>query len=421
MTVRARQKTIEPLSIGIGDRFGRQGEAQLRALITAREHGIAAVPVWNKSNREHKIVGTTPPQVRFEAEAAVAALGWTHPFHVDADHVNRSNVDAFIQPSDFFTIDVADWIGKAVETDEVRAFVKRFDPLVGSIDLPGGLAVDVTPEMLTHVGKNYLAAVREAAGIFQHIAAQRPPESFVVEVSMDETDRPQSPEELLFILAALADAHVPLQTIAPRFEGRFNKGVDYVGDTVHFEAAFDAHTAVVQFAAREFELPGSLKLSVHSGSDKFSIYPAIRRVIRKRAAGLHLKTAGTTWLEEIIGLAESGGDGLTLARELYRAAWTRRAELVAPYAAVVDILERNLPDPDTVDRWTARQLVDAVRHVPSCHAFNPDMRQLLHVGYKVAAEMGDRYLAALDANRVAIGRCVTGNLLDRHILPLFGD
>lgn len=413
-------KTLERLSIGVGDRFGRQGQAQLRALVMAKEHGIAVVPVWNKSNREHKIVGTAPTSVRREAEEAVAALGWTSSYYVDADHVNLANIDSFLEPSDFFTIDVADWIGRSVSVDDVRAFVTRYDPLVGAIDLPGGGEVVVTPEMLTLVAKKYLGAVREAATVYRHIASKRQVGTFVVEVSMDETDVAQTPEELLFILAALADEKVPAQTIAPKFEGRFNKGVDYVGDVVQFEKIFDQHVAVVQFAAKEFDLPRNLKLSVHSGSDKFSIYPAMRRVIQRRDAGLHLKTAGTTWLEEIIGLAETDGDGLVMAKEIYGAAWARRTDLIAPYAAVVDIHEQHLPAPHEVQSWTASAFVEAVRHNAKARGFNADMRQLLHVGYKVAAEMGDHYINALDANKDVIGRCVTGNLLDRHLLPLFG-
>jgi putative heme-binding domain-containing protein len=125
---------------------------------------------------------------------------------------------------------------------------------------------------------------------------------------MDETDSPQTPAELLIILAALSDQHVPIQTIAPKFTGRFNKGVDYVGDVAQFEKEFNDDLAVIAHAIKHFGLPETLKLSVHSGSDKFSIYPAIRRALQRSGAGLHVKTAGTNWLEELIGLAEAGGD-----------------------------------------------------------------------------------------------------------------
>src|SRR5205814_1797651 len=113
----------------------------------------------------------------------------------------------------------------------------------------------------------------------------------------------QTPADLLVILAAIADEGIPVQTIAPKFSGRFNKGVDYSGDLAQFEKEFHADLAVMAFAVKRYGLPGSLKLSVHSGSDKFSIYAPIRRVLARFDTGLHLKTAGTTWLEELIGLA----------------------------------------------------------------------------------------------------------------------
>src|SRR6202044_1502107 len=94
---------------------------------------------------------------------------------------------------------------------------------------------------------------------------------FVSEISMDETDSPQTPVELLIILAAIADEKIPIQTIAPKFAGRFNKGVDYVGDVKQFSKEFEEDLAAIAFAIQRYGLPNNLKLSVHSGSDKFSI------------------------------------------------------------------------------------------------------------------------------------------------------
>jgi hypothetical protein len=158
---------------------------------------------------------------------------------------------------------------------------------------------------------------------------------------------------------------------------------------------------------------------VHSGSDKFSIYQAIHDGIKRFDAGLHLKTAGTTWLEEIIGLAEAGGDGLKIAKECYAEAYAHSAELMAPYASVIDIDAAKLPTPETVNGWTSAQFVNAVRHDQKNPAYNQHMRQLLHVGFKVAAKMGDRYLKALEANEEFVARNVTENLYNRHLVPIF--
>jgi hypothetical protein len=238
---------------------------------------------------------------------------------------------------------------------------------------------------------------------------------------MDETDSPQTPSELLVILAALADENIPLQTIAPKFTGRFNKGVDYVGDLAQFEKEFSEDLAVVAFAIKKYGLPAALKLSVHSGSDKFSIYAAIRRALALRGAGLHIKTAGTTWLEELIGLAEAGGSGLALAKEIYAGALAHLEELCAPYATVISIDVTNLPSAQAVKAWSSEQFVAALRHNQCNPAFNPDLRQLLHVGYKIAAKMGNGYLDALEVHATAISRNVTENLYERHIKPLFAS
>jgi hypothetical protein len=134
---------------------------------------------------------------------------------------------------------------------------------------------------------------------------------------------------------------------------------------------------------------------------------------------MHLKTAGTTWLEELTGLAESGGDGLTLAKKIYAEALAHREELCAPYATVIDIDLARLPSPAEVSGWSSEQYTSALRHVRGAAAYNSSLRQLLHVGFKVAAKLGSRYLNLLEANEAVIAKNVTENLYNRHIAPVF--
>ena len=411
---------IEPFTIGIGDRFGKEGVAQLTAFVRAEREGIHAVPVWNKSNREHTIIGSNPGDVLKEGSSAVEALGWKHGFHVDADHIGLGNVDRFLAASDFFTIDVADFSGKAAPDSEIEAFVKKHAGLAGEKVLDGlDETLAVTHDDLRSAALKFLLAMKEAGNVYRHIEKAKGAGNFIVEVSVDETDRPQSPVELLLILRMIADEGIPAQTIAPKFTGEFYKGIDYVGDVGRFESEFESDLAVLKHASREFGLPATLKLSVHSGSDKFSLYPIINRLIKKHRAGLHLKTAGTTWLEEVIGLAESGGGGLAIAKEIYRLARPRFDELVKPYAPVVEIDLARLPEPAEVDGWDAEAFVAALRHNQADQRYNLHFRQFVHVSFRIAAELGDRYQNALDENREIIARNVCDNLFERHLLPLF--
>ena len=406
-------------SFGMGDRFGHQGKAQLQACVMAAELGADFIPVWNKSHREHTFVGTEPSSLRAEADDAVKTLGWKKPYHVDADHIRLETVDRFIAPSDFFTLDVADSIGKPADQDAVSAFIERHPELIGIISIPHiALPLEITMTEVKRVANKFLLAVQEAGRIYRHIAGIKGAENFVTEVSMDETDSPQTPHELLIILAAIADEDIPIQTIAPKFTGRFNKGVDYVGDLVQFEQEFNEDLAVIAFAINQYGLPSSLKLSVHSGSDKFSIYEPMRRALSKFDAGVHIKTAGTSWLEELIGLAEAGGDGLEIAKEIYAYSIAHVDEFCAPYASVIDIDKSRLPSAEEVNGWTSEQFVSALRHDSKNPQFNASLRQLLHVSFKVAAKFGDRYLSALKKHEAIIAKNVTGNLFERHMRPL---
>jgi len=412
---------LEKFSFGMGDRFAHQAKAQLQACIQAAKKGVAITPVWNKSNREHTIIGSEPPGVRAAAAKAVRELGWKNSWHIDADHIRLETVDKFISSSDFFTVDVADSIGQPATAESISAFQKRHPELVGKIKIPRiASPFQITAAEFTRIAGKYLRAVQDAGKIYRHIAQAKGRGNFITEVSMDETDSPQTPSELLIILAAMADEKIPLQTIAPKFTGRFNKGVDYVGNLKQFEKEFNDDLAVIAFAIEKYGLPKNLKLSVHSGSDKFSIYAPIRKALKKFDAGLHLKTAGTTWLEEIIGLAEAGGDALALAKEIYSNALDHREELCAPYATVIDIDPKKLPSKEQVNQWTSQQFVNALRHNQKCREFNPHFRQLLHVGFKIAAKKGDRYLKMLEANEAVVAKNVTTNLYDRHLKPLLG-
>lgn len=412
--------SLERYSIGVGDRFAQQAEAQLRACLLAREHRVEVIPVWNKSHREHAIVHSEPASVRAAAAAAVRTLGWQYPWHVDADHIRLQTVDPFLAHSDFFTIDVADTIGKPAPPDAVRRFLERHPELLGDLHIPGLASVlRTSQEKLIAIVNQLLSPALETAAIYRHIERTKGTGGFIAEVSIDETEKPQTPLELLVILAALADQGVRVQNIAPKFTGRFNKGVDYVGDVAQFEREFNDDICVIRFAVAHYGLPPNLKLSVHSGSDKFSIYPAIHRALKRHGAGLHLKTAGTTWLEEVIGLAESDGPGLALAKEIYAEALAHADELCDPYAAVIDIDRAKLPSASVVAGWSGDRLARALRHDPRCPDFNPNLRQLLHVGYKVAAGKRHEYLALLQANQPLIARNVTANLFHRHLKPVF--
>ena len=407
-------------TMGVGDRFAHQGQAQLKAFLEAKALGVSISPVWNKSFREHSIIHSQPDSVRTEADAAVKALGWKDPYFVDADHIGLKTVDGFMNAADFYTLDVADFIGKPAEASLVKSFADKFAPKSGTLTIPGiEKPFAVTKAQVEAIAAKYLFAVQEAGRIYRHIEAKKGKGHFITEVSMDETDLPQTPLDLYYILAAIGAEGIPVRTVAPKFTGRFNKGVDFVGDVKVFEKEFNDDLRVIAFAVKEFGLPADLKLSVHSGSDKFSIYAPIARAIKAQNAGLHLKTAGTTWLEELTGLAEAGGDGLEFAKEVYTKALGRYDELAAPYASVIDIDPKKLPTAAEIAGWTSPQYVDALAHEPGTPGFNPSLRQLLHVGYKVAAEAGDRYLGLLKKYETVVGRRVTDNFLRKHIGPLF--
>ena len=413
-------KKLGKYSFGLGDRFGHQGGAQLNAIIAASQKGIDITPVWNKSNREHTTIGTQPGDVRIEADTVTGRAGFNKAYFVDADHINIDTVDRFIESSDFFTIDVASYIGKRADDQEIDEFVESVGKYTGDLKIPGTkLSFSISRSELTQIAEKYLFAAIKAFEIYRKIEKAKGKNNFVTEVSMDEVPHPQTPVELFFILRMLADEDIPLQTIAPKFSGRFNKGVDYVGDPEKFAEEFESDLMVIDFAVKEFGLPENLKMSVHSGSDKFAIYPLIGSIIRKYDKGIHIKTAGTTWLEEVIGLAESDGEALGFVKDIYIKSLEKIEELCGPYADVIDIKISSLPSGQVVSEWSGRKFAASLRHIPGNDDYNPNMRQLIHVAYKLAALKMEQYFKLLEANEKTVSQCVFENIYNRHICRLF--
>jgi tagaturonate epimerase len=413
-------KKLGRYSIGLGDRFGHQGHAQLKAIIEASGKGVDITPVWNKSNREHMIIGTQPSDVRMEADSVIRTAGFKKPYFVDADHINLDTVDKFIPSSDFFTVDVASYIGKRAFDSDISTFIENAGRYIGNLEVPGiKKSLKCSSKQLADIAEKYLFSAKKAGEIYRKIEKSKGAGNFITEVSMDEVAQPQTPVELFFILAMLGMEGVPLQTIAPKFSGRFNKGVDYAGDPLKFASEFEEDLLVVAFAVKEFGLPENLKISVHSGSDKFAIYPHIGSLLNKHSKGVHLKTAGTTWIEEVIGLAEAGGLALDFVKEIYMNSLEKIDELCAPYADVIDIVATELPSAGEVSVWNGRKFAASLRHDQGNRDYNPNMRQLIHVAYKLAAQKMDIYFRLLEDHQDVVSECVFDNIYNRHICRLF--
>lgn len=407
-------------SFGIGDRFGLEGKAQLRAIKKALQLGVEVIPVWNKSNREHSIIGTDPIATRTEADAAVKSESWHNAYFVDADHIGLETVDRFLSACDFFTIDVSDFIGKVAPEEDIASFVDGIGSRKIRLHHP-----ELTKELtistvdIKKFAQNYLFALEEASKIYHYIKQAKGATSFITEVSMDEAIHTQSPAELYLILAGLAIKKVAVHTIAPKFSGKFLKGIDYIGNVRSFAEEFKNDLAVISLAKESFDLPQGLKLSIHSGSDKFSLYSHIHTLMKKANLGVHLKTAGTTWLEEVIGLAAANSKGLKIVKRIYSEAYERLEELRKPYETVVEIDRAKLPNPSIVRTWSSDEYVSALRHDQMNPACNLNFRQLMHIAFRIAVELGDEFQNGLIESREIIEQLVTDNLFKRHIRPLF--
>ncbi len=375
--LRARLPWLNPQPLGLATSFGfgdRMGIATPGH--TAAVTGTNLAPVFaQQSVRENTRTGRTPQRVLDDAMWAIFAADWRAPWGADADHVKEiSDLPPFIAAGySFYTIDPNEYVDNAAHTDSVETLREKVQALpwealgiswaglvqqYGTAPLPiNGITLEFQEETLLRAAAKYGRAIAHIKSVSDHLVKNVP--HFDLEASVDETDTPTSPEEHYFIASELRRLAVPFVSLAPRFVGSFQKGVDYVspagklGDIAEFDRELQKHAAVMHAI-------GGYKLSIHTGSDKFSVYPSIAEQARNL---VHVKTAGTSYLEALRAIAKVEAP---LFREILDYARTRYETDRATYHLSGEV--RNVPataalaDDELVglfEQFDARQVLHA--------------------------------------------------------------
>jgi hypothetical protein len=346
-------------SFGFGDRLGLATPGHIAAL---RHSTVDIRPVFSQQSvRENARTGRTPQQVLDEAKRAVEAAGWDAPWGADADHLKTvEDLPPFVEAGyTFFTVDPGAHVDNAADTDSLpvlqeKARGQNWDELSG-IYLAGngetGFGVFESETLLRALVK-YGRAIRQTVEMYRRLSELK--DAFDFEISVDETDAPTTPLEHYFISNELTRGGVKFTSLAPRFIGCFEKGVDYIGDpsmnSGQALAALDAEMAKHAAVTAHF---GTYKLSLHSGSDKFSVYPLI---VKHWGSRLHVKTAGTSYLEALRALAVTEP---ALFERIWALGLERYATDRATYHVSADpaLVPANLPLPALLDDFHAREIL----------------------------------------------------------------
>ena len=369
-------------SAGCGDRLGLATPGHVRAVRKAA--GIA--PIFaQQSMRENARTGRSPQQVMDDALWGIFQEGWRRPWGADADHLKTTeDIDLCVAAGyTFFTVDPGDHVDNTIRNPKFTAL-----PWADLEDTPDDLrrrylgrrfevetfTLEFDETALLRAACKYGRAIAHTVRLYRHLAAQT--NNFELEMSVDETETPTSIEEHFFIANELKRLGVQWVSLAPRYVGRFEKGVDYIGDLAEFEVELARHAAIARVL-------GPYKLSIHSGSDKFSIYPIIARHTR----GLvHLKTAGTSYLEALRVAAQVEP---SLFREILAYATERYPEDRATYHVSAELTK--VPAPDTLADSDLSALLNQF-----------DARQVLHVTFGSMLDRFDReILSVLTAHEEA--------------------
>jgi hypothetical protein len=379
-------------SFGFGDRLGLATPGHIAAV-----RGTKFAPIFaQQSVRENIRTGRTPQQVMDDARRAVEAAKWDGPWGADADHLkNPEDIPAFVKAGyTFFTIDPGAHVDNAADTDPPELLQKKVHDLewdeLTSLYLgqdPGKAWGSFDPVSLMRAAAKYYRAIQHAVVMYTCLYEMK--FDFDFEVSVDETDSPTTPLEHFFIVSELTRLGVRFTSLAPRFVGRFEKGVDYIGDLNELDAELKKHAAVTAHFR-------TYKLSLHSGSDKFSVYPLITK---HWGDCIHVKTAGTSYLEALRVLAKHEPDLFLKIYGLGRARYeTERASYHV--SARLEQLPRERDLPALLEDFHAREVLHVtfgsalLRHGVELKAALHKHRDAYHEGLRVHFE---RHLNKLEA------------------------
>jgi hypothetical protein len=408
--LRERLPWLKPQTLGLsrvagcGDRLGLATPGHVRAV---RAVGGFAPIFAQQSMRENARTGRSPQEVVDDAMWGIFQEGWREPWGADADHLKTTDdIDLCLAAGyTFFTVDPGDHVDNEAHTAPIEVLAGKlhtlpWDSLADSSEglqerylnrsfEVENLTIKFDETSLVRAAAKYGRAIAHTVRMYRHLADRS--QAFELEMSVDETDTPTSIQEHFFIASELNRLGVQWVSLAPRYIGEFEKGVDYIGDLDQFDVELAKHAAIARTL-------GPYKLSIHSGSDKFSIYPLFAR----HAGDLvHLKTAGTSYLEELRAVAKVRP---VLFREILACAIERYPQDRATYHVSAEL--GRVPRPESVPEPDLPNLLDQF-----------DAREVLHVTFGSALDaFGDRILDTLRENEE-----IHYGLLDahfrRHLLP----
>lgn len=355
-------------SFGFGDRLGLATPGHIAAV-----KGTGLAPIFaQQSVRENARTGRSPQQVVDDARRAVEAAGWDAPWGADADHLKTvEDLPPFVSAGyTFFTVDPGAHVDNAADSDSLpvlqeKAKALNWDELAALYlqeTAEHGFGTFDTTTLLRAVAK-YGKAIQHTTGMYRRLSKMM--DAFDFEVSVDETDSPTTPLEHYFIANELTRLGVRFTSLAPRFIGRFEKGVDYIGDVAALDAEMAKHAAVTAYF-------GTYKLSLHSGSDKFSVYPLI---VKHWGSRLHVKTAGTSYLEALrtLAMAEPALFQKILAMALVRYPIERASYHVS---AEVEKVPASADLPSLLEDFHAREVLH-VTFGTALTQYGPELRAAL--------------------------------------------
>lgn len=407
-------------SIGFNNSITHPEIAQLAAIQLATNNGIQITPVWNKTYTEHLQTKSTAAEFQNYIEESRKQANWKADYFIDSENITNENIEFFLPHCNYFTFSISDFISNKPTDDKINKLHKLANTFFGTIVIDElSKPISFTENDINLFADKYLGAIENISKLHQVIQNKKGNGNYLVEISAFDLDAPLSTIETFFLFASLFIEKIPVTVFTPRFSGQILRSIDFIGNIQVFENKLVTNANLLESIKKQFNFSSDLKIGIHQACDKPSLYPIINKVIKQANVGIHIKTAGSTWLTDCTALIQINEDTLDLVKSIYAIALNQIDLLSKSYINKLKIDKTKLPTSAEMFMWPS----EGMKAVLTIHDkdFNPNLRQLMSIAFNIAAEYGAIFTECIIDNNEEISKQHTISIYESIIKPILID
>lgn len=408
--------SLEKYSVEIDNYFNQQLSSQLAAFKSLSNNDLNVSLVLKRTLANHSLLSSSSSEFQTQVNKATKTFKFEKNVIISSDNITNDTYNFFVNSCNLFTFSVSDFLLKTASESKVQSFTTFVDSILVNFKSENIDSAYTSKEVQAFIAK-YLGAVEEIAKLYRNLLKDNKNDDFIIEVSLENIDKPLSVVETFFLLSAIAMEDIKLQIFTPKFSGDFLRSTDFNGNKSVFEKELDQNLLLITQMQNKYAIFNNLKLGISSICDKPSLYSTINKALKQYDCGIHLKTTAFSWLNNCYALALANEDSLDFVKSVYAIAYSQIDKLTKAYIKDLKINKEKLPTSADMFMWNAEGMT-AVLSL-NTDDYNESVRQLMSVAYSTALEYGDVFSELMTDNATMLEKYQSELLFNNLLKPIF--